>query len=119
MAAKRHPARPLCDDVGMEQRSQVLRYAAFTTTPDGGNPAGVILDATRLDDAGMQAIAADVGYAESVFVTEAKVDGDSRQNRARFFSPIAEVPFCGHATIALAVALSGRDGAGTFIFDTA
>ena len=102
----------------MEQTTEVLRYAAFTTTPDGGNPAGVVLDATRLDDARMQAIAADIGYAESVFVTEVSVDGDSRRNRVRYFSPIAEVPFCGHATIALAVALSGRDGAGTFIFDT-
>ena len=67
----------------------------------------------------MQAIAADIGYAETVFVTEARVDGDFRRNRVRYFSPIAEVPFCGHATIALAVALSGRDGTGTFVFDTA
>jgi PhzF family phenazine biosynthesis protein len=67
----------------------------------------------------MQAISAEIGYAETVFVTEAAVDGDSRRNRVRYFSPIAEVPFCGHATIALAVALSGRDGAGTFVFDTA
>ncbi len=116
--ARPPPSGPLCDDVRMEPTSEVLRYAAFTTTPDGGNPAGVVLDATRLDDARMQAIAADVGYAETVFVTEAAVDGDSRRNRVRYFSPIAEVPFCGHATIALAVALSGRDGAGTFIFET-
>lgn len=103
----------------MEPTTEVLRYAAFTTTPDGGNPAGVVLDATRLGDARMQAIAADIGYAETVFVTEPTVDGDFRRNRVRYFSPIAEVPFCGHATIALAVALSGRDGTGTFIFDTA
>ncbi|MCB5274720.1 putative isomerase YddE [Arthrobacter sp. SO5] len=103
----------------MEEPTEVLRYAAFTTTPAGGNPAGVVLDAARLEDARMQAIAADLGYAESVFVTEAGVGGDSRRNRVRYFSPIAEVPFCGHATIALAVALSGRDGTGTFIFDTA
>ncbi|WP_090955809.1 PhzF family phenazine biosynthesis protein [Arthrobacter sp. ov118] len=102
----------------MEETTEVLRYAAFTTAPDGGNPAGVVLNATRLDDARMQAIAADVGYAETVFVTEAAVDGDSRRNRLRYFSPIAEVPFCGHATIALAVALSGLDGVGTFLFDT-
>ncbi len=102
----------------MEKTPDVLRFAAFTATPDGGNPAGVVLDATGLDDAGMQAIAADIGYAETVFVTEKTVDGDARRNRVRYFSPIAEVPFCGHATIALAVALSGRDGAGTFVFDT-
>ena len=28
---------------------QVLRYAAFTGTPDGGNPAGVVLDADGAD----------------------------------------------------------------------
>lgn len=102
----------------MEQTPDVLRYAAFTDTPEGGNPAGVVLDASGLDDSRMQAIAAEIGYAETVFVTEMAVDGDARRNRVRYFSPIAEVPFCGHATIALAVALSGRDGAGTFVFDT-
>ncbi|HEY8699460.1 MAG TPA: PhzF family phenazine biosynthesis protein [Arthrobacter sp.] len=102
----------------MTQTSPVLRYAAFATSPGGGNPAGVVLDATGLDDTQMQAIAADVGYAETVFVTEAAVDGDLRRNRVRYFSPIAEVPFCGHATIALAVALSRVHGTGTFMFDT-
>lgn len=102
----------------MNETSGVLRYAAFATTRGGGNPAGLVLDATSLDDSQMQVIAADVGYAETVFVTEAAVDGDSRRNRVRYFSPIAEVPFCGHATIALAVALSRVHGTGTFMFDT-
>ncbi|MDI3211609.1 PhzF family phenazine biosynthesis protein [Arthrobacter sp. AL12] len=51
-------------------------------------------------------------------MTEQAVDGDPSRSRVRYFSPIAEVPFCGHATIALAVALSARDGAGSFTFDT-
>jgi PhzF family phenazine biosynthesis protein len=66
----------------------------------------------------MQAIAAAVGYAETAFVTDPAVGGDPRRSRVRYFSPIAEVPFCGHATIALAVVLSTRVGAGTFAFDT-
>lgn len=74
----------------------VLRLSAFTDDPDGGNPAGVVLDASGLDDADMQAIAADVGFSETAFL-----DGE----RIRFFSPQAEVPFCGHATIATGVAL--------------
>ncbi|WP_307857156.1 PhzF family phenazine biosynthesis protein [Pseudarthrobacter albicanus] len=102
----------------MENTPGVLRYAAFSTTPNGGNPAGLVLDAGHLDDAGMLAVAAAVGYAETAFVTEQGVDGDPRRSRVRYFSPIAEVPFCGHATIALAVALSERDGAGSFTFDT-
>jgi PhzF family phenazine biosynthesis protein len=102
----------------MENTPEVLRFAAFSTTPDGGNPAGLVLDARHLDEAGMLAVAASVGYAETAFVTEQGVDGDPRRSRVRYFSPIAEVPFCGHATIALAVALSVRDGTGSFTFDT-
>ena len=102
----------------MGPTSGVLRYAAFTATPDGGNQAGVVLDASRLDDAGMLAIAADVGYSETAFITELGVGGDPRRSRVRYFSPIAEVPFCGHATIAMSIALAARDGVGTFVFDT-
>jgi PhzF family phenazine biosynthesis protein len=49
--------------------SDVLRYTAFTTDPAGGNPAGVVLDASDLDEAAMQALAAEVGYSETAFVT--------------------------------------------------
>ncbi|MCU1447203.1 PhzF family phenazine biosynthesis protein [Cryobacterium sp.] len=101
----------------------VLRFAAFTDPAtgrgqDGGNPAGVVLDASGLDDTAMQALAAQVGYAETAFVTVPVVDGDRRHSRLRFFSPVAEVPFCGHATVATAVALAGRGGVGALTFDT-
>src|SRR3954451_13598005 len=92
----------------------VLRYAAFTETPEGGNPAGVVLDATSLTDEDMQRIAKEVGYSESAFVTR-RAEGEYD---VRYFSPEAEVPFCGHATIATAVALADRDGAGTLTFHT-
>lgn len=46
----------------------VLRYAAFTRTPDGGNPAGVVLDAGDLTAERMLAIAAEVGYSETAFL---------------------------------------------------
>src|SRR4051812_272350 len=94
--------------------SEPLHYTAFTDTPEGGNPAGVVLDATGLTDAEMLAIAADLGYSESAFLT-ARDDGD---HDVRFFSPEAEVAFCGHATIASAVALAEREGAGTRVFHT-
>ena len=45
--------------------TEILRYAAFTDVPNGGNPAGVVPDATGLDEAAMLAIAAEVGYSES------------------------------------------------------
>lgn len=87
----------------------VLRYVAFTDRPDGGNPAGVVLDAAGLSAERMREIAADVGYSETAFL-----DGDD----IRYFSPLAEVPFCGHATIATAVALAERDGPGERVLRT-
>ncbi|MET0602049.1 MAG: PhzF family phenazine biosynthesis protein [Baekduia sp.] len=95
--------------------AEILRYAAFTDNPQRGNPAGVVLDASGLSDAEMQAIAADVGYSETAFLTSAGAD---RTYDVRYFSPAAEVPFCGHATIATAVALAQRDGAGDLVFTT-
>ena len=94
----------------------VLRYSAFTEDPAGGNPAGVVLDAAGLDDAAMQAIAADVGYSETAFVTASDRDGDLH---VRYFSPEAEVPFCGHATIAAAVAWGDAHGFGALRLHTA
>ena len=93
---------------------EVLRYTAFSADPSGGNPAGVVLDAIGLDDAAMLAVAADVGYSETAFL---EPRGDGRFG-VRYFSPLAEVPFCGHATIATAVALAERDGAGPLTFHT-
>jgi PhzF family phenazine biosynthesis protein len=92
---------------------EVLRYAAFTDDPDGGNPAGVVLDAAGASDEEMLAVAADVGYSETAFVTGHNGGGDYD---LRYFSPVAEVPFCGHATIATAVALPET---GSLAFHTA
>ncbi|HEV2640312.1 MAG TPA: PhzF family phenazine biosynthesis isomerase [Actinocrinis sp.] len=93
--------------------AEVLRYAAFTLDPAGGNPAGVVPDAAALDDAAMQRIAAEVGYSETVFLrAQPSAEPGVRAFGARYFSPLAEVPFCGHATIAGAVALAEFDGPG-------
>jgi PhzF family phenazine biosynthesis protein len=92
----------------------LLRYAAFTDTPQGGNPAGVMIDADGLSDARMQAVAADVGYSETAFLT---ATGAGRY-RVRYFSPRAEVPFCGHATIASAIALFHSAGETSLRFET-
>lgn len=94
---------------------RVLRYAAFTYRGSGGNPAGVLLDAADLDDTVRLAVAAQVGYSETAFVDAQGGDG---RYRMRFFSPLAEVSFCGHATIAAAVAIADRDGPGLLEFST-
>jgi PhzF family phenazine biosynthesis protein len=95
-------------------RVQILRYAAFSRDPAGGNPAGVVLDATGASDAEMQAVATEVGFSESAFLMP-QAAGDFE---IRYFSPLAEVPFCGHATIATAVAYAERHGAGTLALQT-
>ncbi|MFH0517956.1 PhzF family phenazine biosynthesis protein [Streptomyces sp. M41] len=104
-----------------DRLAEVLHYTAFSSQPDGGNPAGVVLDASGLDDAAMAAIAAEVGYSESAFLT-GPPDGlggvPGRAFTIRYFSPQAEVPFCGHATIATAVALAERIGPGDLLFAT-
>lgn len=99
----------------------VLRYTAFSRDPEGGNPAGVVLDASALDDAAMLAVAAELGYSETAFLTAPPADLGGEPGRAftlRFFSPKAEVSFCGHATVAASVALGERIGPGELLFAT-
>lgn len=90
--------------------STLQRLSAFTTTPDGGNPAGVWIGDDLPDPATMQRIAAEVGYSETAFV--APRSGFERT--VRYFSPEVEVSFCGHATIATGVALGESSGDGTY-----
>jgi PhzF family phenazine biosynthesis protein len=90
------------------RRVDVLRYAAFSGDPAGGNPAGVVLDASGATTAELQRTALEVGYSESAFL----VGGSGTHRDVRYFSPLAEVPFCGHATIATAVAHADRNGPG-------
>ena len=83
----------------------LLRIAAFSDGSRGGNPAGVWIGDVLPDAAQMQAIAAEVGFSETAF---AAPEGEAW--RVRYFSPLMEVPFCGHATIALGAALAHRYG---------
>ncbi|MGW4379115.1 PhzF family phenazine biosynthesis protein [Kitasatospora sp. NPDC004531] len=96
--------------------AEPLRYAAFTADPAGGNPAGVVLDATGLTDRQQLDLAARLGYSETAFLTP--VPGRPRARTVRYFSPLLEVPFCGHATIAAAVALGELIGPGELLFET-
>lgn len=93
---------------------KVLRLSAFPFNGVGGNPAGVVLDASDLTDSAMQEIAAEVGYSETVFVT----GQEGNCLRVRYFSPEMEVDFCGHATVAAGVAIGEHRGSGNYIFET-
>jgi PhzF family phenazine biosynthesis protein len=85
---------------------QVQRLASFSNQAEGGNPAGVVITEAPLTAARMQQIAKEVGYSETVFA----VPEANGRWRVRYFSPAMEVPFCGHATIALGAALAMREG---------
>lgn len=93
---------------------QLFRLAAFTDHPTGGNPAGVWLGDRLPEPEFMQRTAREVGYSETAFL--APKSGMERQ--VRYYSPEAEVPFCGHATIASGVVLGRREGAGTYRLHT-
>jgi len=88
---------------------QIHKVAAFTENGSGGNPAGVVLADTLPERETMQRIAAEVGYSETAF---AAPSGERWQTR--YFSPESEVPFCGHATVALGAVLAEEKGAGRY-----
>ena len=94
---------------GSTKPETVHRLAAFSDGDAGGNPAGVVLSETMPAPQWMQDTAAEVGYSETLFLCP---QGDDW--RARYFSPQAEVPFCGHATVAGGAILGQRFGAGTY-----
>ena len=85
----------------------LLRLAAFTTDPAGGNPAGVWIGEELPSADDMQRLAAELGYSESAFLAPDGSGGPGRL-RVRYFSPAKEIDFCGHATIASGVALAER-----------
>jgi PhzF family phenazine biosynthesis protein len=98
---------------------RVKQVDAFAETPLTGNPAGVVLDASTLTDQQMQTIAREMSVSETAFVLPASMPGADM--RIRWFSPQAEVPLCGHATIASFHALAeegmhGMKAPGTYAF---
>jgi predicted PhzF superfamily epimerase YddE/YHI9 len=91
------------------------RLSAFPSSPGGGNPAGVWIGDVLPAPAVMQRIAAEVGFSETAFVAPAK----GRERTVRYYSPEAEVSFCGHATIAADVVLGEAEGDGVYRLATA
>jgi predicted PhzF superfamily epimerase YddE/YHI9 len=70
----------------------VLRV--FVSAPGrGGNPLGVFLDPGPIGEAHWQAVAADLGFSETVFVE------DRGAARLRIFTPSVELPLAGHPLV--------------------
>ncbi|MDH4315303.1 MAG: PhzF family phenazine biosynthesis protein [Gammaproteobacteria bacterium] len=91
--------------VAESHKGTLCRLSAFAKGSEGGNPARVWVGEELPDAPTMQAISRAVGFSETAFV--APLHGHGRV--IRYYSPEAEVSFCGHATIATGVVL-GRDG---------
>lgn len=92
----------------------LYRLAAFADGTMGGNPAGVWVGDELPDASIMQAIAKDVGFSETAFVAPSK----GADRTIRYYSPEAEVTFCGHATIATGVVLGQSEGEGRYRLST-
>lgn len=93
----------------------LYRLTAFSNVPEGGNPAGVWIGDTLPEPGIMQRIAIEVGFSETAFVAPA----NGHERTVRYYSPEAEVSFCGHATIATGVVLGEAEGDGTYRLATA
>jgi len=74
---------------------------AFTDTLFKGNSAAVIVIDEWLDDTLMQSIASENNLSETAFI----VTDDNGVYHIRWFSPLTEIDFCGHATLASAYVL--------------
>jgi predicted PhzF superfamily epimerase YddE/YHI9 len=86
VATRLHVLRVFCDEAG-----------------EWGNPLGVFLDGTAVPEERRQAVAADLGFSETVFVDERETA------RCRIFTPGLELPFAGHPSVGTAWLLA-REG---------
>ncbi|RAJ28129.1 PhzF family phenazine biosynthesis protein [Pedobacter cryoconitis] len=77
---------------------KIYQIDAFTKERFSGNPAGVVVNADGLNVIQMQQIARELNNSETAFLFSPE-DNDS-DGLVRYFTPTAEVPICGHATIA-------------------
>ncbi|MEE9592247.1 MAG: PhzF family phenazine biosynthesis protein [Thermoplasmata archaeon] len=73
----------------------IFKVDAFASRPFQGNPAAVCLLPGPQDEAWMQSVAEEMNLSETAFVYE---EGDGFN--LRWFTPVVEVPLCGHATLA-------------------
>ena len=87
---------------------EVLKVDVFTDELLTGNPAAVVLDADSLDEVQMQGIAFEEGSPSTAFVLRSK----TADLRLRFFSPFAEEPLSGHATVGAIWCLAERQAFG-------
>jgi predicted PhzF superfamily epimerase YddE/YHI9 len=93
-----HPSTPAPDAVSL----RYFHVLGFSVDGRGGNDAGIVLpsDGGALSDRQRLAVAAKLGFSETVFVTSLRPGARACEVSLRYFTPIDEVELCGHATIA-------------------
>lgn len=69
--------------------------SAFSKNHEGGNKAGVVFMTQPLTRTQKMAIAKELGFAETAFISDSKI----ADFRLEYFTPKEEVDLCGHATI--------------------
>ena len=79
-------------------RRRISEVDVFTHERYRGNPCAVVLDGDGLDDQTMQRFAHWTNLSETTFLLPAEADG--ADYRVRIFTPVAELPFAGHPTLA-------------------
>jgi PhzF family phenazine biosynthesis protein len=84
-------------------RARIFQLDSFTTRRFAGNPAAVILMESFPEDTLMQSIANENNLAETAFLVP-----ENDNYRLRWFTPVTEVPLCGHATLASAAVVMER-----------
>lgn len=82
----------------MSKKYRLYQIDSFTKEKFTGNPAGVITNADGLTEKDMQKIARELNNSETAFIFSS--DTTDYHVYIRYFTPIKEVPICGHATIA-------------------
>jgi PhzF family phenazine biosynthesis protein len=97
-------------------RTPIFQVDAFTTRRFAGNPAAVMPMPEFSADEVLQAIAAENNLAETAFLVREGAD-----YRLRWFTPVLEVPLCGHATLASAAVVMERlePGRSSVVFHSA
>ncbi|KAK3193846.1 hypothetical protein Dsin_025156 [Dipteronia sinensis] len=75
---------------------------AFTDSAFKGNPAAVCLLEDDRDDEWLQAVAREFNISQTCYVTRITHSDSNPRFRLRWFTPVAEVELCGHATLAAA-----------------
>jgi len=94
----------------MGEAIPIYTVDSFTSEPFRGNSAGVCLLAEPASEQWMQSVAGEMRHSETAFL---------RGRSLRWFTPVAEVALCGHATLATAHVLYSTGAArGAIEFDT-